>query len=575
MTKKMVGLLMATLLCFQFSISFAAGATKTSADFTDLKDLDAATKAKFDALISAGVFDGVSDSKFGLAEEMNRAQFAKVATLIFGLEVNKDVTTSSFKDVSADDPTNGYALPYIEAVKAAGITSGVGEGKFDPAGKVTKEQLATFLVRGLDKNEEAKATPGVNDSTVSVWAKGYVALALNLKLLDNGADGKFGGQTNATRDLLVTGAYEAKEQYVAQVEQKKQEEEEKKKEEERIKAEEEKNNQVGQTGSSSPQPVQATVGTPTALPAGGAVTSGTQVTLTSATVSAAVYYTTDLSEPTTSSMAYTAPIIITSSTTIKAIAVKSGSRNSSVARFDYTVAMPIVLPDTISPLTEDQPYTGSVAKLSGGTGAVTYAVTNGTLPAALTLNPSTGAITGTPSMSGAFTFTISATDSATPPATVTKQYTGNITPLVTTTPLDLINEASASGEWDDVDETTFADAGITGVTSENLSSIQYDLQTSATPLPRTVADIQEIVDEAIQAMMVDAIYAYLNPFGGGSPPTVEVFALAGIIGVDASNIADILDQLSWNYQDSRSNPFGTPMSTKQDIQDVVDLFLSV
>ncbi|MDG0810396.1 S-layer homology domain-containing protein [Cohnella rhizosphaerae] len=222
MRKKVVGVLMAVLLCFHFSVGFAAGASKTSADFTDLKDLDAATKAKFDALISAGIFDGVSGTKFGIADEMNRAQFAKVAALIFDLEVDKDVKTSSFKDVKADDPANGYALPYIEAVKAAGITDGYGEGTYNPAGNVTKEQLATFLVRGLGKNEEAKSTPGVKDDSVSDWAKGYVALALETKLLDNGADGKFGGQTNATRDLLVTGAYEAQSQYAAQVEQKKE-----------------------------------------------------------------------------------------------------------------------------------------------------------------------------------------------------------------------------------------------------------------------------------------------------------------------------------------------------------------
>ncbi|MFD0672222.1 chitobiase/beta-hexosaminidase C-terminal domain-containing protein [Cohnella sp. GCM10027633] len=559
MRKKVVGLGMAALLCFQLSVGFAAGATKTSTDFTDLKDLDAATKAKFDALISAGVFDGVSESKFGIGEEMNRAQFSKVAALIYGLEVNKDLQTSSFKDVKADDPANGYALPYIEAVKAAGITDGMGEGKFDPAGKVTKEQLATFLVRGLGKNEEAKTTPGVNDSTVSDWAKGYVALALNLKLVDNGADGKFGGQTNATRDLLVTGAFEAKEQYVAQEEQKKKEEEEKKQEE--------------AAWYPTPQPVQATVETPAALPAGGAVTSGTQVTLTSATVSAAVYYTTDLSEPTTSSTPYTGPIIITSSTTIKAIAVKPGSTNSSVASFEYTVALPIVLPSSIAPLTEGQPYTGSVAKISGGTGVVTYAVTNGTLPSGLTLHPSTGAITGTPSASGSYSFTIGATDSATPPATASMPYTGTITPVITATPLDLINEASASGDWDDVDATTFADAGVTDVTSDNLSAVQYYLETGATPLPRTLAQVQAIVDESIQAFTVDAIYAYLNPFGGGSAPTVEVFALAGITGVTASNLSDIINALVFTYQDSRNDPFGTPMSTKQDIQDVVDLYL--
>ncbi|MCY9660484.1 S-layer homology domain-containing protein [Paenibacillus chondroitinus] len=192
------------------SLAFAA---KSSADFTDLKDLDAATKAKFDAMISAGIFDGVSETTFGLKDEMNRAQFAKVAALIMGLDVNKDLKTSSFTDVSIDDAANGYALPYIEALKTAGVTDGYAEGQYNPAGKVTKEQLATFLVRVLGQDEAAKGKTGT-DATVSGWAQGYVALALELKLLSNGEDGTFGGMANATRDLLLTGAYEAKQQYV-------------------------------------------------------------------------------------------------------------------------------------------------------------------------------------------------------------------------------------------------------------------------------------------------------------------------------------------------------------------------
>ncbi|MDD9272301.1 S-layer homology domain-containing protein [Paenibacillus sp. GCM10023248] len=192
------------------SLAFAA---KSSADFTDLKDLDAATKAKFDAMISAGIFDGVSETTFGLKDEMNRAQFAKVAALIMGLDVNKDLQTSSFSDVSVTDAANGYALPYIEALKTAGVTDGYAEGQYNPAGKVTKEQLATFLVRVLGQDEAAKGKTGT-DKTVSGWAQGYVAMALELKLLSNNEDGTFGGQANATRDLLLTGAYEAKQQYV-------------------------------------------------------------------------------------------------------------------------------------------------------------------------------------------------------------------------------------------------------------------------------------------------------------------------------------------------------------------------
>jgi methionine-rich copper-binding protein CopC len=209
--KKTLSVVLTSAMALSMFSSVAFG--KTSADFTDLKDLDAATKAKFDAMITAGIFDGVTDTNFGLKDEMNRAQFAKVAALIMGLEVNKDLKTSTFTDVSVTDAANGYALPYIEALKTAGVTDGYADGMYNPAGKVTKEQLATFLVRVLGQDAAAKGKTGT-DATVSGWAQGYVALALELKLLPAGADGKFGGMANATRDLLVSGAYEAKQQYV-------------------------------------------------------------------------------------------------------------------------------------------------------------------------------------------------------------------------------------------------------------------------------------------------------------------------------------------------------------------------
>jgi hypothetical protein len=58
---------------------------------------------------------------------------------------------------------------------------------------------------------------------------------------------------------------------------------------------------------------------------------------------------------------------------------------------------------------------------SGGTPPVTWAVTVGLLPAGLTLNTGTGAITGSPTTAGTSNFTVQATDSATPTAQTATQ----------------------------------------------------------------------------------------------------------------------------------------------------------
>lgn len=64
-----------------------------------------------------------------------------------------------------------------------------------------------------------------------------------------------------------------------------------------------------------------------------------------------------------------------------------------------------------------QPYTASVA-VTGGTAPYTYSVV-GALPAGLSLNASTGAITGTPTAAGDTTFRVTVTDSSTPEASAT------------------------------------------------------------------------------------------------------------------------------------------------------------
>lgn len=70
----------------------------------------------------------------------------------------------------------------------------------------------------------------------------------------------------------------------------------------------------------------------------GFVLNNTQVTLSCDTISAVIRYTIDGSTPTsTTGLVYSTPIILTTNTTIKAIAYKSGIINSNVIAFTYTV----------------------------------------------------------------------------------------------------------------------------------------------------------------------------------------------------------------------------------------------
>lgn len=69
----------------------------------------------------------------------------------------------------------------------------------------------------------------------------------------------------------------------------------------------------------------------------GGVTAGTSVTLSTITEGAKIYYTVDGSLPTTASTEYTEPIIVNDAMTIKAIGVKDGLTNSTVATFVYEI----------------------------------------------------------------------------------------------------------------------------------------------------------------------------------------------------------------------------------------------
>ncbi|WLR41375.1 5'-nucleotidase C-terminal domain-containing protein [Bacillus carboniphilus] len=77
----------------------------------------------------------------------------------------------------------------------------------------------------------------------------------------------------------------------------------------------------------------------------GEVKEGTEVTLSTSTDDATIYYTTDGTQPTAESTLYEKPIAITKAMTIKAIAIKDGLDHSEIASFDYTIKAPLEVTD--------------------------------------------------------------------------------------------------------------------------------------------------------------------------------------------------------------------------------------
>ena len=82
---------------------------------------------------------------------------------------------------------------------------------------------------------------------------------------------------------------------------------------------------------------QQSVATPTFSPAAGTFTEAQNVTISCTTEGATIHYTLDGTDPTANSDTYSTPLAISETTTVKAIAMKQGMSNSSVATATYTI----------------------------------------------------------------------------------------------------------------------------------------------------------------------------------------------------------------------------------------------
>ena len=111
--------------------------------------------AAIEALSARGIINGMGDGNFAPDTTMTRAQFAAIVVRALGLEPAKK---GIFSDVDAD---LWYAA-YIDTANSYGIVNGIGEGKFNPEGTITRQEAAAMVARaaklcGMDTDLDAAA----------------------------------------------------------------------------------------------------------------------------------------------------------------------------------------------------------------------------------------------------------------------------------------------------------------------------------------------------------------------------------------------------------------------------------
>ena len=161
------------------------GVTAPGTTFSDVKNH--ANQTSIEALASRGIINGMGQGTFMPNKTMTRAEFAAIVTRALGLTA-KD--TKVFSDV----PSSKWYAGYIGTANSSGIVNGVGNGKFNPEGTITRQEAAAMVARaaklcGLDTAMDAAATRDMlaqfgDYRSVASWAKEPMAFCYSANILD-------------------------------------------------------------------------------------------------------------------------------------------------------------------------------------------------------------------------------------------------------------------------------------------------------------------------------------------------------------------------------------------------------
>ncbi len=142
-------------------------------------------------LYNMGIINGETPTLFVPDGNVTRAEFAKMAVLMFGLTAQN--TESKFVDVTPGD----WFSPYVIAATEAGIVLGTSETTYSPNDNITREQIAAIIGREMNWTSDNPLDYSDAD-TIEDYAKPYVAGLTEQGIL-TGDNGMFRPKDNSTR----------------------------------------------------------------------------------------------------------------------------------------------------------------------------------------------------------------------------------------------------------------------------------------------------------------------------------------------------------------------------------------
>ena len=163
--------LLALVLALVMSMSLV---TISNAAFKDADKID--YKEAVDVMNAVGVFIGDEKGNFNAKENLTREQAAKIiAYLELGSKAaDALVGGATFTDVAS----SRWSAGFVGYCAQAGIVSGVGDSKFDPAGQLTALQFGKMLLVELGYDAKAAGMVGTD------WAINTSKLMAGTKLMD-------------------------------------------------------------------------------------------------------------------------------------------------------------------------------------------------------------------------------------------------------------------------------------------------------------------------------------------------------------------------------------------------------